>query len=154
MTPGKRSWFSSQVVDEVVADVLAQRHRRPRRDFFAFLDRPPHFAQRHLGEVAEAGQLLAFCGRVLGQFGGVQLQRQAGPVVNQDIAVAVEDVAARGDHFVLAGAVVLGLGQVLGAGENLQVPEPEEEDGEEGDGDAAEDGDPQREAAAGAGAIV
>ena len=61
---------------------------------------------------------------------------------------AVEDVAARGDHFELAGAVVLRLGQVLVAVEDLQVPEPEEEDGEEGDGDAAEHGDPQREAAA------
>ena len=48
-----------------------------------------------------------------GSFCGVQLQRQAGAVVDQDVAVAVEDVAARGDHLVFAGAVVLGLGQVL-----------------------------------------
>ena len=132
-----------QVVDEVVADVLAQRHRRPRRDFFLFLDRAPHPAQRHLGEAPEPLQLGPFLGWVFGQLLGVELERQAGAVVDQDVAVAVEDVAARGDLFVLASAVVLGLGQVLGAGEHLQVPEPEEEHGEERDRDAAENGDPQ-----------
>ena len=91
-----------------------------------------------MGELAEPRQLGPLLGRVLGQFLGVELERQAGAVVDQDVAVAVEDVAARGDHFELAGAVVLRLGQVLVAGEHLQVPEPEEEHREEGDGDAAE----------------
>ena len=44
-----------QVVDEVVADVLAQRHRRPRRCFFGFADRPPHLAQRHVRRACRAG---------------------------------------------------------------------------------------------------
>ena len=104
-----------------------------------------------MGELAELRQLGVRFGLVLGQFRGVELQRQAGPVVDEDVAVAVEDVAARREHPVFAGAVVLRLGQVVRAVDHLQVPEPEEEDGEEGDGDAAEHGDPQREAGCRAG---
>ena len=50
-------------------------------------------------------------------------------------------VAARGADPEFAGAVVVGLGQVLLAVEDLQEPEPEEEDPEQGQGDAAEDRD-------------
>jgi hypothetical protein len=152
--PGKAALILFQVVDEVIADVLAQRHRGPGGDFFLFFDRPPQLAQRHLGEVPELLQLGHFFDCVFGQFLGVQLQRQAGAVVDQDVAGAVEDVATRSDHLVLAGAVVLGLGQILAAGQHLQVPEPEEEHGEEGDGDAAEHSDPQRHAGAGSGTVV
>jgi hypothetical protein len=151
---GEAALVLFQVVDEVVADVLAQRHRRAGRHFFGLADRPPHLAQRHVGEAAEAGQLRPLFGRVLRQFLRVELQRQAGPVRDQDVAFAVEDVAPGGDPLELAAAVVLRLGQVLGAGEHLQVPEPEEEHREERHRDPAEDGNPQRHAIAGSGTFV
>ena len=130
------------VGDQVEADVAPQRHRGAGGDFFPVCDRPADLAQGHVRELPQPRQLGPFLSRVLGQFRGVQLQRQAGAVVDQDFAVAVEDVAARGDHFELAGAVVLRLGQVLVAGEHLQVPEAEEENREEGDADAADDRHP------------
>ncbi len=135
------------VVDEVVADALADRQRRPRRDdFLFFLHHFQDLRQFHVDEFAdffELGVLRRFFFR---QLRGVDLQRQAGPVVDQHFAVVVEDLAARGDDFGRAGAIALRLGEVFGAFEDLQVPEAEEEDPEERDGEAADHGDPQRHA--------
>ena len=136
------------VVDEVVADVVAQRDRRPGGDDFLFFGDPlPHPRQFHVHEFADFLQLGRCFGLVFGQLRGVDLERQAGPVVDQDFAVAGEDFAPRGDDLGRAGAVVLRLGEVRGAVDDLQRPEAEEEDREERHGEAADDRDPQRHAA-------
>ncbi len=134
-----------EVVEKVVADVAAQRHRRPRGDRFLFGDRLADLGQRHVDQLAEPGQHRLFLPRVARQFRGVDLEGEAGAVVDQRAAVAVEDGTAGSQHAELAGAVVLGLRQVLLAGEHLQVPEPEEENREEDDGDSAHDPRPQRQ---------
>ena len=82
------------------------------------------------------------------QLARVDLEGEAGAVADQDVAVAVDDLPARRADAQLAGAVVVGVGQVLVAGEHLQVPEAEEDHGEEGESEAAEHGDPQGEARA------
>ena len=51
--------------------------------------------------------------RSAGQLARVDLEGEAGAVGDQDLAVAVEDLAARGADPELAGAVVLRFGQVL-----------------------------------------
>ena len=52
---------------------------------------------------------------------------------------------ARGLDALLADLVVVRLGEVLVAGEHLQVPEPEEDDREERERDPAQEGDPPGE---------
>ena len=66
-------------------------------------------------------------------------------LVTISLAVAVDDVAARRLDALLADLVVVRLGEVLVAGEHLQVPEPEEDDREERERDPAQDGDPPGE---------
>ena len=84
------------------------------------------------------------CGS-LGQLVGHDLDRLALAVVDEDVAVAVDDLAARRLDLDLADAVVVRLGQVLVAGQDLQVPEAEEDDPEDHERDAADDRDAQRE---------
>ena len=143
-----------QVVDEVVADVATQGHRRRRRQLQFFVHRAAQVAQGAVGQLGEARELGPPLGRVGGQFARVDLQRQAGAVGDQHFAVAIEDLAARGADPVGAGAVVLRFRQILFAVEHLQQPEAEEEDGEEGNGKAAEDRDPQGQPVAHRGAAL
>ena len=132
-----------QVVDEVVADVLAQGHGGRRCRLQLFVHRLAHPVQVAMDQARELAQLGAPLGRVGGQLARVDLERQAGAVGDDQLAVAVENLAARGAHPERAGAVVLRFGQVLFAVEHLQQPEPEEQDREEDHGDAAEERDPQ-----------
>ena len=81
----------------------------------------------------------------LRQLGRLDLKGERRAVLDQDLAVAVDDLAARRLHGELAHLVVLRLGQVLVAGEHLQVPEAQEDDREGDDADPAEDRDPQRQ---------
>ena len=135
-----------QVVDEVVADVACAASPAP----------PPRLLRIRGSSAAPcAGTCARACrggparpaasAGSSGSFWVFSCSARLVRLSTRTLPVAVEDVAARGDHFVLAGAVVLGLGQVLGAGEDLEVPEPEEEHGEEGHGEAAEDGAAQRQ---------
>ena len=65
--------------------------------------------------------------------------------VDEHVAAAVEDLAARRGHVEVAHPVDLRLGQVLVAREHLQEPQAEEDDREQRQRDAADDRDPQRE---------
>jgi hypothetical protein len=74
-----------------------------------------------------------------------QLEREGGAVVDQDVPVAVEDLAARRPDGDLADLVVLRLRQVVVAGQHLEVPEPKEDDREHHQRDPAQDRHAQRE---------
>ena len=87
--------------------------------------------------------LVALGGQVLGR----DLERQRGPVVDEHVAVAVEDLAARRLDLDLADLVVLGLGQIAVARQHLQVPEPQEDDREHRQRDPAEHRDAERRTA-------
>ena len=82
---------------------------------------------------------------LLRQLVGADLQRERRAVADEDLAVTVEDLAPGCLDRDLTGAVVLGLGQVLVAGEHLDVPEAEEDHGEGNERDAADHGDANRE---------
>ena len=135
-----------QVVDEVVADVAAHGDRRARRQQQLFVQGLAQPVRRGVDQLRELRQLAAAFGLLGGQLARVDLQREAGPVGDDDPPVAVEDLAPRRAHPVLAGAVVVRFGEVLLAVQHLQEPEAEEEDRKERQGKAAEDGDPQRQA--------
>ena len=96
LDPGEALLVFLQVVDEVVADVAPQRHRRRRGQLQFFAHRAPQPARCAVGELGEAGDLGPATGFVSGQFPRVDLQRQAGAVGDESVAVAVEDLAAGG----------------------------------------------------------
>jgi hypothetical protein len=75
----------------------------------------------------------------------IDLHDRGGAVLDEHVAVAVEDVAPRRLDAQLAHAVVARLLQVLVAREHLQVPQAEEDDREEHEGDPAQHGDAQGE---------
>ena len=77
----------------------------------------------------------------LGQAGGADLDDDRAAVRHDRLAVAVDDVPARRLDALLADLVVVRLGEVLVAGEDLQVPEPEEDDREQDERDPPEHGD-------------
>ena len=81
----------------------------------------------------------------LGQVGGRDLDGQGLAAVDQDVAAAVEDLAALGGDGDVADPVDGGRVQVLVTGEDLQEPEPEEDDREHGQREAPHDGDAQGE---------
>ena len=66
---------------------------------------------------------------------GQQADVQAGPVLHQDLAVAVVDDPAGRLHLHFPDAVVVGHGHVLVAGEDLQEPQTEGQHAEEHEGD-------------------
>ena len=141
---GEAVFVLFQVVDEVVADVAAQQHRHAGRQFEFFVHRLAQLRQRRVDQFAELLELGVLAGFVFGQLLRADLEGEADPVGDEDVPLAVEDVAARGADPEFAGAVVVGLGQVFVAVEDLQEPEPEEEDPEQRQRDAAEDRDAQR----------
>ncbi len=73
------------------------------------------------------------------------LHRERAVAVDQHVAAAVEDLAARSGDGDLAHPVVGGLCQVLVARQDLQEPQAEEDDREHRQRDAADDRHPQRE---------
>ena len=95
-----------------------------------------------LGEPLDLPRLLPVVG---GKLVGLDLERERGPVADQDLAVAIHDLAAGRLHLHLADAVVLRLLEVLVAGEHLEVPEAEEDDEEHHQRAAAQDRDAQGE---------
>ena len=91
---------------------------------------------------------------VLGQLGGIELDDDREPVGDDDVAVAVDDLAARRLDAQLAHAVDGRLREELVARQHLQVPEAEEDDREQRERDAAEDRHAQRELRRDRGAAV
>jgi hypothetical protein len=117
-----------------------RRRRRGDRDERPALALRALGARRHLlapgrGRVALGG----------GQRLGAELDDRRRAVLHEDVAVTVEDLAARRLDAQLAHAVVARLLQVLVARQHLEVPQAEEDDREQHERDPAEDGDPQRE---------
>ena len=68
----------------------------------------------------------------------VDLHDVGQPAADDRLAVAVDDVAARRGDRDVADAVLVGLGEVLVAGQHLQEPEAEEDDPEQRERDEAE----------------
>src|SRR5262245_34704394 len=135
----------AQVIDLVDREALLQDDGPARRRAAATPQGP---AELPHGHVRDRGELLELAGALPPRRGEVlrrDLDRELGPVVDQDLAVPVEDVAAGGLNADLTDPVVVGLVPVLVAGENLDVPEPQEEDGEDRDGEAGDDRDPEGE---------
>ena len=66
--------------------------------------------------------------RALGHVHQADADGLAGTVVDDDLAVAVDDVAARRDDLDRAQTVVVGLGDELLAAQDLQEPQAEEDD--------------------------
>ena len=108
--------------------------------------------------VRPAGDLLAPRQRVralgLGELLRVELDDGGDFVLDQHAAVAVDDLPARGGDALGPRLVVAGLGQVLVAREDLQVPEAEEDDAEDRERHEAEHGHAQRQRRADRGAPV
>ena len=98
-------------------------------------------AVEHFADPGEQFPPVCRLGRKLDR---VELECHAGPVVDQDVAIPVEDPAARcrDPHF--AGPVLVGLGEVLVTGHDLQRPEPEEKDPEQDQADSADHRDATR----------
>ncbi len=81
----------------------------------------------------------------LRDLGREDLHDRGGARLDERLAVAVDDVAARRLDLDLAHAVVARLADVVVAGQDLEEPEPEEDDREGDEGHAAEHGDAHRE---------
>ncbi len=95
-TPGKAVLVLFEVVDEVVADVAAQGHRRARGDRFALRAIVRRtWRSEHVGELGELRQLGPALAAGRSAVSRVDLEREAGAVGDQHVAVAVEDLAAR-----------------------------------------------------------
>ncbi len=76
---------------------------------------------------------------------GLYLEREVGPVRDEDLAVPVEDLPPRRLHPDLADAVVVGEVEVLVARQHLQVPEAQEDHREDRDCEGGDDRHPDRE---------
>ena len=135
----------AQEVDRVVVDVTAQGRRAGRARLRLGADLVANLVRAQAGDLADAREQPRASLGVLRQVGLLDLQLERGAVVDQDLAAAVEHLAARRLHGELADLVVLGLREVVVAGEHLQVPEAQEDDHERHQADPAEDRDPQRE---------
>ncbi len=134
------------VVDEVVANVLPQSHRGAGRGHHPFVDRLLDPVGRRVGEFGELGELGLPSLQLGRQLVGVDLDREAGAIVDQNLAIAIEDRPARRADPELTGPVVPRLGEVFLPVQDLEEPEAKEEDDEEGEGDAAEQSQPHRKA--------
>jgi hypothetical protein len=82
------------------------------------------FNRRHPGDHRELVHLPRARPAGLRQVLGAHFDGELGAVRHHHLAIAIEDVAARGLHADLADPVVVRLGPVLVAGEDLDVPEP------------------------------
>ncbi len=119
-----------------------QRHRdRPARAQVVH-DRRAHPGRLHVHDPGEPGDLAVELRG--GHVHEAEAHGQPRAVVDDDLAVAVDDGAARRHDLDRAQAVVVGLGDELLAAEDLQEPQAEEDDAEHDGGDADHDGDAQR----------
>ena len=131
-----------QVEEELPVEALLQHHRisgvlRRRPDPLADL------SLRESEQVAQLAQLASAGAAVAGQVGGSQLEGHHRTVVDQDLAVAIEDLAARWVNPDVEDAVVIGEGAVVLTVEDLQGPEPEEDRRDRDDDDRAQNRDTQ-----------
>ena len=102
-------------------------------------------AGRHADRLAQPRELLPALALRPRQLGRLELERQRGPVGDERLSVAIQDLAARRPHRDLADLVVLGRLRVLVPGQHLEVPEAEEDDREHHQRQAAEDRHAKRE---------
>ncbi len=135
----------AQVVDEVLVDVLLERHRVGGKLLGLLADLLLDLVVGHVRDPGQLLELLVASLLVVRQLVGTDLQGQDRLVVDEDAAGAVEDLAARRLDLDLADAVGVRLLQVGLAGEDLEEPEAEEDRREGDDPDAAEDRHPHRE---------
>ncbi len=82
---GEAAFVLFQVVDEVVADVAAQRHRHAGRQFEFFVHRLAQLRQRGVDQFAELRELGVLPGFVFGQLLRADLEREADPVGDEDV---------------------------------------------------------------------
>jgi hypothetical protein len=136
--PGELPAALRQVVVEPRGDVLGQDHRLQR----AAVARVDLLHQLAGGQVELGGQPLEhLLPAGAGQLAGVHDHVLARAVRHQHVAVAVEDVAARGLGDDRAQAVALGRRRVVLAADHLQEPKAHQQHAEQAHGDGAEDGD-------------
>ncbi len=93
----------------------------------------------------ERSQLPPFRGPALRQVRRPKLDPRAGHVHDEGAPVSVDDRPARRFETERANTVVVGLGQVTVARQDLQRPEAHEQRGEDGKGEEPEHCDPERE---------
>ena len=128
-----------------MVDIALQRHRARRQLPGLLAELLVDLVGRHADDLAQPRELLLALLLRVRQIGGLELERQRGAVVDQNVSAAIQDLAAWGLHRDLANLVVPRLLQVLLAREHLQVPQPEEDDREHDQREAAEDRHAQRE---------
>ena len=144
MTPGSFSWFSSTYWTTWVSTSVLTVAPEKGSAFSCSRTRRADDLRLGAEHLREARVELSALGLGLGQLVRSDLEREAWAVVDEHAAVAVEDLAARRLDLDLAQAVVVGLGPVTVAREDLEVPEAEEDDREHRERDAADHGDPDR----------
>ena len=132
-----------EVVDLVVVHGRLDRDRRERVDG-VLVDLAGEALRRHVEHGREALDH-PVAPLLLRHVADPELDRRAGHVPDDHLALAIEDRAARRLDPDRAQLVVLGRVEVARAREHLQRPEPEEQQREDGDRDDPEHADPDRE---------
>ena len=143
--PGVAVLVLAQEPDELDRDVALERDRARGQLLRLLPDLLADLGDPHPGDLRHALQHLGAAVPALRQLVRAHLQGEGGAVANQHLAVAVADLAAGRLHGHLAHAVALRLGQVLVAGQHLEVPEPEEDHPEYHQREAADHGNPRME---------
>ncbi len=142
-----------QVEEQPSVDPLAQ-HDRVAGVLGRFADPAADRRLREAEQAAEAPELGPAGPGIARQVGGAHLQGHDRPVVDQDPAVAIEDLAARRMDADVEDAVVLSEGAVVLAVEHLDRPEAQQDGGDRRDHHGAENGYADVEAVAEAGRDV
>jgi hypothetical protein len=133
-----------QVEEQAAVDALLQNDRIAR----VLRSGADPLADLPLGEpqeVTEPSQLGAALISIARQIGGAQLEGHHRAIGDQELAVAVENLAAGRVHPHVEDAVVLGERAVVLAVQHLQGPEPEQDRRDRGDDHGADDRDAQVE---------
>ncbi len=131
----------ADVENDALGDVALERHRVRGQKLGLLVDLLADLLEAHAGDLRDPLEDLHPLRGDLGQLVLSDLERQGRAVAHQDIAVAIEDLAAWRLHSDLADAVSLRLGQVAVAGEHLQVPEAKQDHSEQDQRDPAQDRD-------------
>ena len=140
------AWRAARAEAAALAPLLARRAAAALAD--VALERAELVGGRQprlLGLAAELAERVRLVEHGLGQRARDDLHHRRDARLDQDGAVAVDDVAARRLDPHLADAVVARLRDVVLARQHLQEPQAEEHDREQHEREAAEHGDAHRE---------
>ena len=129
--------------DGVAGNVVLDRDRRQRVELL-LLELLQNVRERHAEHVRQPLKLVAAVPPLGGQVRRPDADRRDGAVVDEQLSVAIEDLAAGRLDAHLAELVVARGAQVVVAGEHLQRPEPQDQQRERGERERAEDADPKR----------